>query len=172
LCKGKKEKRRVSYCTCAIHFGESDGCFLGQRLKASREVTIPLAFSKCEETGRYKNFQMAAKPSEFNKVEGFTFDDTDVYKTIEGASYLMQTYPNKKLDKYIDSVLAIVAKAQEPDGYLYTFRTMNPKHPHEWAGSKRWEKEEDLSHELYNLGHMIEGLLLIIRLQAKETFWI
>jgi DUF1680 family protein len=68
--------------------------------------------------------------------------------------------------------LAIVAKAQEPDGYLYTFRTMNPKHPHEWAGSKRWEKEEDLSHELYNLGHMIEGLLLIIRLQAKETFWI
>jgi DUF1680 family protein len=95
LCKGKKEKRRVSYCTCAIHFGESDGCFWGQRLKASREVTIPLAFSKCEETGRYKNFQMAAKPSEFNKVEGFTFDDTDVYKTIEGASYLMQTYPNK-----------------------------------------------------------------------------
>lgn len=85
--------------------------FWGQRLKANREVTIPLAFSKCEETGRYKNFEMAAHPSESNKVEGFTFDDTDVYKTIEGASYSMQTYPDKKLDKYIDSVLTIIKKA-------------------------------------------------------------
>lgn len=65
--------------------------FWGQRLKASREVTIPLAFSKCEETGRYKNFEMAAHPSENNKVTGYSFDDTDVYKTIEGASYLLQT---------------------------------------------------------------------------------
>ena len=85
---------------------------------------------------------------------GPSFDDTDVYKTIEGASYLLQTYPDKKLVSYIDSVLAIVAAAQEPDGYLYTSRTMNPKHPHEWAGSKRWEKVEDLSHEFYNLGHI------------------
>ena len=60
--------------------------FWGQRLKASREVTIPLAFSKCEETGRYTNFEKAAKPSESYKVEGLSFDDTDVYKTIEGAS--------------------------------------------------------------------------------------
>lgn len=114
--------------------------FWGQRLKASREVTIPLAFSKCEETGRYENFVKAAHPSDTYKVGGLAFDDTDVYKTIEGASYLLQTYPNKTLEKYIDSVLVIVAAAQEPDGYLYTSRTMNPKHPHEWAGSKRWEK--------------------------------
>ena len=46
----------------------------------------------------------------------------------------------------IDSVLFIVAAAQEPDGYLYTSRTMNPKHPHEWAGSKRWEKVEAVSY--------------------------
>ena len=65
--------------------------FWGQRLKASREVTIPLAFSKCEETGRYENFVKAAHPSESYKVGGFSFDDTDVYKTIEGASYLLQT---------------------------------------------------------------------------------
>ena len=114
--------------------------FWGQRLNASREVTIPLAFSKCEETGRYQNFVNAAHPSDTIKVGGLAFDDTDVYKTIEGASYLLQTYPDKKLAKYIDSVLVIVAAAQEPDGYLYTSRTMNPKHPHEWAGSKRWEK--------------------------------
>ncbi|PCH69093.1 MAG: six-hairpin glycosidase [Bacteroidales bacterium] len=144
--------------------------FWGQRLKASREITIPLAFGKCEETGRYENFINAAHPSDTIKVEGLSFDDTDVYKTIEGASYSMQTFPDKKLDKYIDSVLIIVAAAQEPDGYLYTSRTMNPAHPHEWAGTKRWEKEEDLSHELYNLGHMIEGALAHYQATGKTNF--
>lgn len=105
--------------------------FWGQRLKACREVTIPLAFSKCEETGRYDNFVKAAHPSDTIRIGGFSFDDTDVYKTIEGASYLLQTYPDRKLENYIDSVLVIVAAAQEPDGYLYTARTMNPKHPHD-----------------------------------------
>lgn len=144
--------------------------FWGQRLKASREVTIPLAFSKCEVTGRYENFVKAAHPSDTIKVGGLAFDDTDVYKTIEGASYLLQTYPDKKLEKYIDSVLVIVSKAQEPDGYLYTSRTMNPKHPHEWAGSKRWEKVEELSHEFYNLGHMVEGAIAHYQATGKRNF--
>lgn len=144
--------------------------FWGQRLNASREVTIPLAFSKCEETGRYQNFVNAAHPSDTITVGGLAFDDTDVYKTIEGASYLLQTYPDKKLAKYIDSVLVIVAAAQEPDGYLYTSRTMNPKHPHEWAGSKRWEKVEDLSHEFYNLGHMVEGAIAHYQATGKKNF--
>lgn len=139
-------------------------------VKASREVTIPLAFGKCEETGRYENFIKAANPSESYKVEGLSFDDTDVYKTIEGASYSMQTYPDKKLEKYIDSVLVIVAAAQEPDGYLNTARTMNPAHPHEWMGSKRWEKVEDLSHEFYNLGHMIEGAVAHYQATGKRNF--
>ena len=147
-----------------------DDSFWGQRLKASREVTIPLAFSKCEETGRYRNFELAAHPSDTTKVTGYSFDDTDVYKTIEGASYLLQTYPDKKLKKYIDSVLVIVAGAQEPDGYLYTARTMNPKHPHEWAGSKRWEKVEELSHEFYNLGHMIEGAIAHYQATGQRNF--
>ena len=144
--------------------------FWGQRLKASREVTIPLAFSKCEETGRYENFVKAANPSTTYQVGGLSFDDTDVYKTIEGASYSMQTYPDKKLSKYIDSILVIVAAAQEPDGYLFTSRTMNPKHPHEWVGSKRWEKVEDLSHEFYNLGHMIEGAVAHYQATGKRNF--
>lgn len=144
--------------------------FWGQRLKASREVTIPLAFSKCEETGRYMNFVNAAHPSDTIKVGGLAFDDTDVYKTIEGASYLLQTYPDKRLENYIDSVLVIVAAAQEPDGYLYTSRTMNPKHPHEWAGSKRWEMVEDLSHEFYNLGHMVEGAIAHYQATGKRNF--
>ena len=147
----------------------TDG-FWGQRLKASREVTIPLAFSKCEETGRYDNFVKAAHPSEDYKVGGLSFDDTDVYKTIEGASYLLQTYPDKKLERYIDSVLVIVAAAQEPDGYLYTARTMNPKHPHEWSGPERWSKVEVLSHEFYNLGHMVEGAVAHYQATGKRNF--
>lgn len=133
-------------------------------------MTIPLAFRKCEETGRYKNFEMAARPDDGNKVTGFSFDDTDVYKTIEGASYLLQTFPDSRLRQYIDSILVIVAAAQEPDGYLYTSRTMNPKHPHEWAGSRRWEKVEDLSHEFYNLGHMIEGAIAHYQATGKRNF--
>lgn len=144
--------------------------FWGQRLDASRKVTIPLAFSKCEETGRYRNFENAAHPCDTFKVGGFSFDDTDVYKTIEGASYLLQTYPDKKLVQYIDSVLNIVTKAQEPDGYLYTARTMNPKHPHEWSGATRWSKEEDLSHELYNLGHMVEGAIAHYQATGSRKF--
>jgi DUF1680 family protein len=146
------------------------GTFWGQRLEASRKVTIPLAFSKCEETGRYTNFEKAANPNEKYKVGGLSFDDTDPYKTIEGASYLLQTYPDKKMEAYIDSVLDIIAKAQEPDGYLYTSRTMNPKHPHEWAGPQRWSKEEDLSHELYNLGHLVEGAIAHYQATGSRKF--
>ena len=144
--------------------------FWGQRLKASRDVTIPLAFSKCEETGRYTNFERAAKPSDNYEVKGLSFDDTDVYKTIEGASYSLQTYPDKGLVNYIDSILNIVGKAQEKDGYLYTARTMNPKHPHEWAGDKRWSKVEDLSHEFYNLGHMVEGAVAHYQATGSRKF--
>ena len=123
------------------------GGFWEPRLDACREVTVPLAFSKCETEGRYDNFVKAANPCDTFSVGGFPFDDTDVYKTIEGASYLLQTFPDKRMERYIDSVLTIVAGAQEADGYLYTPRTMNPKHPHSWAGSQRWEAVEAGSHE-------------------------
>ena len=120
------------------------GTFWGQRLEASRKVTIPLAFSKCEETGRYTNFSNAAQhlkdPSKVFKVGG------------------------------IDSVLDVIASAQEPDGYLYTSRTQNPKEPHEWAGDTRWSKEEDLSHELYNLGHMVEGAIAHYQATGSRKF--
>ena len=157
--------------------------FWGDRIYAAREVTIPLAFSKCEETHRYENFNMAAYTLQHpgheglktpqwdvSKFMGFSFDDTDVYKTIEGASYVLQTYPDKKLTAYIDSVLDIVGAAQEPDGYLYTARTINPEHPHHWAGKKRWEVEEILSHELYNLGHMVDAACAHYQATGSDKF--
>ena len=154
--------------------------FWSPRLNASRDVTIPLAFSKCEETGRYTNFSNAAKhladpTQEFpDTAWTFSFDDTDPYKTIEGASYLLQTYPNatykgRRLDKYVDSVIAVIASGQEPDGYLYTARTKSPSKPHSWAGPKRWVKVEELSHEFYNLGHLLEAACAHYQATGKRT---
>lgn len=157
--------------------------FWGNRIKAAREVTIPLAFEKCETTHRYDNFKMAAYTLQHpghaglqtaqwdvSKFMGFPFDDTDVYKTIEGASYVLQTYPDAKLKQYIDSVLDIVAAAQEPDGYLYTARTINPQHPQQWSGSERWKMEEVLSHELYNLGHMVDAACAHYQATGSDKF--
>ena len=157
--------------------------FWGDRIHAAREVTIPLAFSKCESEHRYKNFEMAAytlqhpghpglqtKEWDVSKFMGFSFDDTDVYKTIEGASYVLQTYPDAKLKAYIDSVLDVVGAAQEPDGYLYTARTINPEHPHQWSGKKRWVVEDFLSHELYNLGHMVDAACAHYQATGSDKF--
>ena len=170
--------------------------FWGGRLQAAREVTVPLAFSKCEETGRYANFEQAAEHLKdaskvFEIKDGtYSFDDTDPYKTIEGASYLLQTYPDMTLPMgadgrialgggavrevmlrhYVDSVIGIIGAAQEPDGYLYTSRTQNPQKPHPWAGDRRWVKEEDLSHELYNLGHMVESAIAHYQATGSRRF--
>ena len=84
-----------------------DASFWGDRIKANREVTIPLAFNKCETEGRIENLVKAANPSLEYKVGGFSFDDTYVYKTIEVASYAMQIKADQKLSKYIDSFLTI-----------------------------------------------------------------
>ena len=153
--------------------------FWGQRLQASRDVTIPLAFSKCESEHRYDNFLQAAEhvkdPSKtFEVTMGFPFDDTDPYKTLEGAAYLMQTHPNalingEPIDQYCDRVIGIIASAQESDGYLYTARTMNPEKPHSWSGGKRWVAVEDGSHELYNLGHLCEAAVAHYNATGKRN---
>ena len=126
------------------------------RIRTNHLVTIPASFERCENTGRVKNFEMAAARSG-KFCTTFPFDDTDIYKTIEGASYSLSLFPDRKMETYIDSLIGKIAKAQEPDGYLYTARTINPAQPHSWAGTMRWEKERELSHELYNSGHLYEA---------------
>lgn len=137
----------------AVHVSDS---FWLPRLRTNHLVTIPASFERCESTGRVKNFEMAAARSG-KFCTTFPFDDTDIYKTIEGASFSLSLFPDKKLSLYIDSLITKVGKAQEPDGYLYTARTINPAAPHEWAGPERWVKERELSHELYNSGHLYEA---------------
>lgn len=126
------------------------------RIETNRTVTIPASFERCESTGRVKNFTMAAN-KEGKFCTTFPFDDTDIYKTIEGASFSLAVHPDPKLEAYVDSLITIIGNAQEPDGYLYTARTINPAEPHKWAGLHRWEKERELSHELYNSGHLYEA---------------
>ena len=131
--------------------------FWQPKMEVNATVTIPYTLDQCRKNGRIDNFLRAAHKLPGDKLSEFTFDDTDIYKVIEGASYAMQVKKNPTLDKYIDSLITIIGDAQEPDGYLYTFRTEKPAKPHEWVGSKRWEKEEELSHELYNSGHLFEA---------------
>ncbi|HKB45326.1 MAG TPA: beta-L-arabinofuranosidase domain-containing protein, partial [Chitinophagaceae bacterium] len=86
------------------------------RIKTNHTVTIPASFERCDKTGRVKNFQMAAIHSgKFCTI--YPFDDTDIYKTIEGASFSLSLFPDPALKKYIDSLINIIGKAQEPDGY-------------------------------------------------------
>ena len=136
--------------------------FWAPRIETNRTVTIPFAFQQCEKTGRVDLFVRAAKALKGEELTnkqppGYPFDDTDVYKVIEGASYTLAVVPDPKLDAYVDSLIVKIAAAQEPDGYIYTTRTINPQSPHRWAGPERWVLERDDSHELYNLGHLFEA---------------
>jgi DUF1680 family protein len=138
------------------------------RIKTNHSVTIPASFERCENTGRVKNFEMAAaKAGAFCTI--FPFDDTDIYKTIEGASFSLSLIPGKKLELYVDSLIEKIAAAQEPDGYLYTARTIDPLKPHAWAGKQRWEKEREMSHELYNSGHLYEAAAAHYQATGKKN---
>jgi DUF1680 family protein len=147
--------------------------FWAPRIETNRTVTIPFAFEKCEETGRVALFERAAKALKGEEVDkrppGYPFDDTDVYKVLEGAAYALSVKKDPKLEAYVDTLIAKIAAAQEPDGYLYTTRTINPAEPHPWAGKKRWELEQHDSHELYNLGHLYEAAVAHYQATGKKT---
>lgn len=138
------------------------------RIRINQTVTIPASFARCESTGRVKNFEMAAqKTGKFCTI--FPFDDTDIYKTIEGASFSLSLYPDAVMQLYLDSLIDKIAKAQEPDGYLYTARTIDPLHPHSWSGATRWSKEMEQSHELYNAGHLYEAAAAHYQATGKKN---
>lgn len=151
-----------------------EGGLLAERIETNRTATLPVAWARCEESGRLWNFERAAaalsgEPPSDRRPPGFPFDDTDVYKLIEGASYCLTIAPDPELDARLDRVIATIAAAQEPDGYLYTTRTLCPEAPHAWAGARRWECETDLSHELYNLGHLFEAAVAHQRATGKHS---
>jgi DUF1680 family protein len=133
-----------------------DDDFWAARLETNRTVTIPHVFAQCEETGRIDNFAIAAGVMAGEQRGAYPFDDSDVYKTIEGASYSLMLQRDPALEAYLDSVIALIGAAQEPDGYLYTARTNNATRLRRWFGNERWERLGG-SHELYDLGHLYEA---------------
>ena len=145
--------------------------FWSGRIETNRTLTIPFGFKKCEEEGRIRNFARAGGLLE-GKYEGkMPFDDTDVYKIIEGASYSLTIHPDKKLEKYIDDVIEKIAAAQEDDGYLTTWKTIDANTtPARWVRpGPRWHNL-GASHELYNAGHMYEAAYAHYRATGKKNF--
>lgn len=128
--------------------------FWAPRIATVSEHTIPFAFRKCEETGRISNFAVAAGLAD-GDFQGLQFNDSDVFKIMEGASCRLAVSYDEQLDRYMDSLIRLVALAQEPDGDLYTPRTIGRTIPRD-AGKERWSNIR-YSHELYNAGHLYEA---------------
>lgn len=141
--------------------------FWSPRIETNRTVSIPSAFRECEKNGRFDNFAIAAGLKKGEHRGDFPFDDTDPYKIIEGASYSLAVKYDPQLDHYLDSVISIIAAAQEPDGYLTTCVTNRCTRLSGWWGTSRWEKIN--SHELYNSGHLYEAAVAHYRATGKRT---
>ena len=172
LCACETIEEKVDYTYKEVPFTDvhfTDNFWL-PRIETIRNVTVPFAFRKCEETHRIDNFAVAAgiKEGKFNSP--YPFDDSDVYKIMEGASYLLAVKEDNGLDAYMDSLISLIGAAQEPDGYLSTTRTIGGSSIHPWAGKKRWENERDNSHELYNVGHMYEAAVAHYQATGKRDF--
>lgn len=143
-----------------VHLNDA---FWTQRLRVMKETTIPYAFKKMKDGGYIRNFEIAGKilsgeiPARQEKFQSNNvYDDADLYKVIEGASYILSMEKDEKLENGIDSMINLVASAQEPDGYLQTNWTINnPRH--EWYGGQQWMMDWNLSHETFNIGELIEA---------------
>ncbi len=173
-CVAGEQKGELSgYLITAVPFTEvtlTDDFWI-RRIETNRSVTIPFGFNKCEEEGRIRNFAKAGGLLEGEYEGEMPFDDTDVYKIIEGASYSLSIRPDGELDKYMDSIIEKIAAAQEDDGYLCTWKTLNPEStPAPWVRpGPRWYNLA-ASHELYNAGHMYEAAYAHYKATGKRNF--
>ncbi|MBW1829681.1 MAG: glycoside hydrolase family 127 protein, partial [Deltaproteobacteria bacterium] len=137
----------------SVHFQDN---FWLPRLETNKNVTIPFALDQSEETGRLKNFEIAGGAVEGECCSIYPFDDSDVYKIIEGASYTLNIERDPELEGFLDELIGKIAAAQEEDGYLYTARTIKQDPPVQWTEGDRWSNLY-LGHELYNMGHFYEA---------------
>lgn len=147
-----------------VHFTDR---FWLPRMEINRTVSIPSAFHQCENNGRFDNFALAGGLIIGEHQGDFSFDDTDPYKIIEGASYSLAVQYDPKLDAYLDSIIDLISAAQESDGYLTTCVTNKCTRLSGWWGSSRWEKIN--SHELYNCGHLYEAAIAHFMATGKKS---
>ncbi len=155
-----------------VPFGQTeiaDG-FWAPRIARNRGVTVPHNLEYCERTGRIHNFDVAARKADGAFQGAFGFDDSDVYKVIEGAAYTLGVQPDAQLDRELDQVIARIAAAQEPDGYLYTVGQIGrtAEKPICCVGMTRWVDERS-SHELYNAGHLFEAAVAHYQATGKRN---
>ena len=133
-----------------------------RRLEISRTVTIGESFKQCEETGRIDNFAVAAGLKE-GQFQGAHYNDSDVYKIVQGAAYILKVHPDPKLQAYLDGIIAMIAAAQDSDGYLDTH----------FMGDRKKNRFKSISpgpkHELYCMGHMIEASVAHYEMTGKRT---
>lgn len=151
-----------------------DDGFWSPRIETNRRVTIPYDFQKCEETERLSNFDKAAGLTAGDHV-GIFFNDSDVFKVIEGAAYSLHLHPDPALDHFLDDLIARIGASQEEDGYLYTARTIAERNgtPEkldvEQEGPARWSNLR-VNHELYNVGHLYEAAVAHFLATGKRAF--
>ncbi len=144
--------------------------FWTKRIATNRDVTIPYCFEKCKETHRIANFEVAGGLTN-GTFEGIRYNDSDVFKIMEGAAYSLQQKYDPELDKYLDDLIAKIAAAQEDDGYLYTIRTIRGDSAMtDREGKHRWETVRLHSHELYNVGHMYEAAVAHYNATGETNF--
>ena len=142
--------------------------FWKRRIDTAIGVTIPYDFEKCEETGRIDNFAKASGLMD-GPHQGIYYNDSDVFKVMQGAAYALQIAPDPALEAYLDDLIAKVAAAQEADGYLYTARTIDPENAPEHCGPERWSNLA-VNHELYNVGHMYEAAVAYFQATGSRAF--
>jgi len=134
--------------------------FWARRLKTNRENSLPHNLKWCEQTGRIRNFDKAAGILA-DGFEGQYYNDSDLYKVLEGASYSLADHPDPELEKRVDAIIARIAAAQEADGYLHTFHTVK-------APDEKWSVLMH-RHELYCAGHLLEAAIAHHRATDKRT---
>ena len=152
------------------------GGFWFDRIETNRTATLKSNWAKCDETPRIANFTNAANRA-WGAFGGIPFDDSDVYKVMEGSAYVLAARPDAELERRMTWLIGEIARAQEPDGYLYTARTLghNVTKPKDgcWhaqmMGPTRWSNIPS-SHELYNVGHMYEAAVAWHRATGRDDF--
>src|SRR6185503_20067751 len=145
----------------------TDG-FWATRLEVNRTSTIPHLFKMNDEHDRLSNLKKGAKLME-GKYISRRYNDTDVFKLLEAVGYSLVLHPDPALEKIADEQIDIIAKAQQPDGYIFPAHTIDPQNPAPGVGTERWSREGG-SHELYNHGHLIEAGVAYSQATGKKKF--
>jgi DUF1680 family protein len=132
--------------------------FWAPRLHSHATTTLAVCIDQIEnQTGRIRNFENAAKGE--GEHSGIFFDDSDVYKALEGIAYTLANYPDPELERKADEWIDKFAAAQQPDGYINTFYTLT-------GLDKRWHNMD--KHEMYCAGHMTEAAVAYYQATGKR----